>query len=97
MGHKFSDTLSGAASITWDRGTSTGLGTQTDTWTFSAGASYTPNQNVEFRLGGALGVLTSGSQQTILDDNGEDYGNGVIYDFDNDLVSALSASLKVKF
>ncbi len=97
LGHKFSDTLSGAASITWDRGTSTGLGTQTDTWTFSAGASYTPNQNVEVRLGGALGVLTSGSQKTILDDNGEDYGNGVIYDFGNDLVSALSASLKVKF
>ena len=97
VGHRFSDQLSGAASITWDRGTSTGLGTQTDTWTVSAGASYTPNQNVEVRLGGALGVLTSGSQKTILDANGEDYGNNVTYDFGNDLVSALSASLKVKF
>ena len=97
VGHKFSDALGGAASITWDRGTSTGLGTQTDTWTFSAGASYTPNQNVEVRLGGALGVLTSGSQKTILDANGDDYTNGVVYDFGNDLISALSASLKVKF
>ncbi len=97
VGRKFSDAFSGAASITWDRGTSTGLGTQTDTWTFSAGAAYTPNQNVEVRLGGALGILTSGSQKTILDANGEDYGNGVVYDFGNDLVSAVSASLKVKF
>jgi long-chain fatty acid transport protein len=97
IGHRFSDQVSGAASITWDRGTSTGLGTQTDTWTFSAGASYTPNQNVEVRLGGALGILTSGSQEAILDANGEDYGNNVTYDFGNDLVSALSASLKVKF
>lgn len=97
IGHRFSDQLSGAASITWDRGTSTGLGTQTDTWTFSAGAAYTPNQNVEVRLGGALGILTSGSQTTILDPNGQDYGNDVTYDFGNDLVSALSASLKVKF
>ncbi|MEQ1953560.1 OmpP1/FadL family transporter [Mesorhizobium sp. CN2-181] len=97
VGHRFSDQISGAASITWDRGTSTGLGTQTDTWTFSAGGSYTPNQNVEIRLGGALGILTSGSQKTILDANGQDYGNNVTYDFGNDLVSALSASLKVKF
>jgi long-chain fatty acid transport protein len=97
LGHKFSEAFSGAASVTWDRGTSTGLGTQTDTWTFSAGGSYTPNQNVELRFGGALGILTSGSQETILDANGVDYGNGVTYDFGNDLVAAISAGLRVKF
>jgi long-chain fatty acid transport protein len=97
LGRKFSESFSGAASVTWDRGTSTGLGTQTDTWTFSAGGSYTPNQNVELRFGGALGILTSGSQETILDANGEDYGNDVTFDFGNDLVAALSAALKVKF
>ncbi|MBS3647604.1 transporter [Pseudaminobacter sp. 19-2017] len=96
VGHKFSETLSAAASVTWDRGTSTGLGTQTDTWTFSAGASYTPNQNVELRLGGALGILTSGSSGVVTKD-GINYGTDVAYDFDNDLVSALSASMKVKF
>ena len=30
VGHKFTETISGAASITWDRGTSTISGYQTD-------------------------------------------------------------------
>ena len=47
-------------SVAWDRGTATGMGTQTDTWTLSGGGAYTPNKNVELRLGGAVGVLTSG-------------------------------------
>ncbi len=96
VGHKFSDTLSGAVSIAWDRGTSTGVGTLTDTWTVSAGGSYTPNQNIEFRLGGALGVLTSGSSGAVTRD-GIVAGNDVSYDFGNDLVAAVSASAKVKW
>jgi long-chain fatty acid transport protein len=96
VGHKFTDTISGAASITWDRGTSTGLGTQTDTWTFGAGASYTPSENLEFRLGGALGVLTKGSSGVVVS-NGNAFGTDVSYDFDNDLLSAVSVSAKLKF
>lgn len=87
LGHKFNDQWSGAASITWDRGTSTTLGAQTDTWSLSAGASYTPTQNVEFRFGGVVGLLTSGSSAD----------SQVTYDFGNDFVGALSASARVKF
>ncbi|MDQ6437917.1 OmpP1/FadL family transporter [Mesorhizobium sp. LHD-90] len=87
VGHSFNEQWSGAVSLTWDRGTSTTVGTQSDTWTLSAGAAYTPNQNVEVRFGGALGVLTSGSSA---DDQ-------VTYSYGNDLVSALSGTLKVKF
>jgi long-chain fatty acid transport protein len=87
VGHKFTDQWSGAASIAWDRGTSTTLGIQSDTWTFSAGAAYTPTQNVEFRLGGALGVLTSGESE---DDQ-------ITYEYGNDLVAAVSASAKIKW
>jgi long-chain fatty acid transport protein len=87
FGHKFNDQWSGAASIAWDRGTSTTLGTQSDTWTFSAGAAYTPTQNVEFRLGGALGVLTSGESED----------SEITYEYGNDLVAAVSASAKVKW
>jgi long-chain fatty acid transport protein len=87
LGHKFNDQWSGAASIAWDRGTSTTLGIQSDTWTFSAGAAYTPNQNIEFRLGGALGVLTSGESED----------EEITYEYGNDLVAAVSASAKVKW
>lgn len=87
VGHKFNDQWSGAASVTWDRGTSHGYGNQTDTWTLGTGVSYTPTENVELRLAGAIGVLTSGSS----------VGEDVSYDFDTDIVTAISTSLKVKF
>ncbi len=96
VGHKFNDMISGSAAITWDRGTSTGIGSQTDTWTFAAGAAYAPNENVEVRLGGALGVLTSGSSGTITNAQGT-FGNEVSYSFGNDLVAAVSLGAKVKF
>ncbi|MBZ9891475.1 transporter [Mesorhizobium sp. M7A.F.Ca.CA.001.09.2.1] len=98
VGHKFNDQWSGAAVITWDRGTSTGLSAQTDTWTLSGGVAYTPTQNIEVRLGGAVGVLTSGSIHTAVNpDDGLTYDNGYTADFGNDLVTALSTSLKVKW
>lgn len=93
IAHKFNDMWSGAAGITWDKGTMTNLGTSTDTWTFSAGASFTPNENVEFRFGGALGILTSGASTN--DD--PLISQRVTYDYDNDFVGAISASAKIKF
>jgi long-chain fatty acid transport protein len=95
VGHKFNEQWSGAVSVTWDRGVSTGLGTHTDTWTLGGGVSYAATENVEFRVGGAIGLLTSGSSAPITR-NGETFGR-VSYDFDNDLVTAISTSLKVKF
>jgi long-chain fatty acid transport protein len=97
IGHKFNDQWSGAAGLTWDRGTSTGLSAQTDTWTVSGGVSYTPTQTVEVRLGGALGVLTSGSIHPVVGGDGVTYGTDYTADFGNDLVSAVSTSLKVKW
>ncbi|MCV9997154.1 OmpP1/FadL family transporter [Pararhizobium sp. YC-54] len=96
VGHKFNDQWSGAVSLTWDRGTSHGYGNQTDSWTLGTGVSYLPTENVELRLAGAIGLLTSGSSgpQTY---NGEPVGTNITYDFDTDIVSAISTSLKVKF
>jgi len=96
IGHKFNDQWSGAVTVTWDRGTSQGFGTQTDTWTLGAGLQHALNENVELRIAGAIGLLTSGSssQKTI---DGANLGNGVSYDFGNDFVAAVSTSLKVKF
>nr|WP_298098886.1 OmpP1/FadL family transporter [uncultured Shinella sp.] len=96
VGHKFNDNWSGALSLTWDRGVSTGVGALTDTWTLGTGVSYKPTENVELRLAGALGVLTSGSSGVVTSE-GRDYGTRVSYDFGTDIVTAISTSLKVKF
>ncbi|QCI99080.1 OmpP1/FadL family transporter [Agrobacterium larrymoorei] len=96
VGHKFNDQWSGAVTLTWDRGTSQGFGTQTDTWTIGTGVSYSPTQNVELRLAGALGILTSGNSGEVVID-GQTYGERTSYSFGNDLVAAVSTSLKVKF
>lgn len=96
VGHKFNEQWSGAVSLTWDRGTTTGLTAQTDSWTLGAGVGYTPNEHIEWRVGGAVGLLTSGSVGAVNYD-GRTYGDKVSYDFGNDFVGALTTSVKVKF
>ncbi|PST24669.1 transporter [Mesorhizobium plurifarium] len=96
IGHKFTDQWSGAVSLTWDRGTSHGYGTQTDTWLLGTGISYTPTENIELRLAGSVGILTSGSSGEVTY-KGRVIGDDVSYEFDNDFVGAISTSLKVRF
>ncbi|HBF31799.1 OmpP1/FadL family transporter [Rhizobium sp.] len=96
LGHKFTEQWSAAASLSWDRGTSQGYGTQTDTWALGAAVAYAPTKNVELRLAGLIGVMTSGKSGTVVINN-ETYGTDAAYTFGNDLVSAVSANLKVKF
>jgi long-chain fatty acid transport protein len=96
VGHKFNDQWAGALSLTWDRGTSQGYGAQTDSWTLGAGVAYTPNDTIEWRLAGALGVLTSGDSGTFVY-QGRTYGDDISYSFGDDLVAAVSTSIKVKF
>ena len=97
IGHQFNEQWSGAAQISWDRGTSHGYGDQTDTWTLGGGVAYTPRPNIELRLAGAIGVLTSGHSGVLADENGYQAGTDVSYDFGNDLVTAISGGLKIKF
>jgi long-chain fatty acid transport protein len=94
IAHKFSDQLSGAVSLTWDRGTSTTSGYQSDTWSVASGISYSPNDKIEVRLGGSIGVLTSGSSTFT---GVGDTANAITYTYDDDLLLAGSASVKVKF
>lgn len=97
IGHKFNDRWSAAGQISWDRGTSHGYGSQTDTWTLGGGVAYSPSPNVEIRLAGAIGVLTSGHSGTLTDENGYVAGTDVSYDFGNDMVTAISGGIKIKF
>ncbi|MCO6052042.1 outer membrane protein transport protein [Mesorhizobium sp. RP14(2022)] len=94
VGRKFTDAFSGLASITWDKGTSTFQGFQSDTYSVALGGSYSPNKNVELRLGGSIGVLTGGRSDFTLD---SDPANYVSYTYDADIVAAGSASIRVKF
>lgn len=97
IGHKFNDQWSAAGQLSWDRGTSHGYGSQSDTWTLGGGVAYTPRPNIEVRLAGAIGVLTSGHSGTLADGNGYVAGTDVSYDFGNDLVTAISGGVKIKF
>ncbi|WP_027160435.1 OmpP1/FadL family transporter [Mesorhizobium sp. WSM1293] len=97
VGHKFNEQWSAAGQLSWDRGTSHGYGSQTDTWTLGGGVAYTPKPNIELRLAGAIGVLTSGHSGVLDGENGYQAGTDVSYDFGNDLVTAISGGLKIKF
>lgn len=93
VGRKFTDKLSGLLSLTWDRGTATTTGTQTDTWIVSTGLSFKASDNFSIQAGGAVGVLTSGSTS----------GTGTLLttansaSFGNDFVGAASLSAKISF
>jgi len=96
VGHKFNDQWSLDGSLSWDRGTSTGLTTQTDLWLFTLGTDYKPSDKIDIRLAGAAGWLVSGKVDGMLaDDKRSLLGcEGVL---DDDFVSGLSLMAKVEF
>lgn len=101
IGHKFNDQWSGAVSLTWDRGTSTVIGTQTDTWMVGTQVVYSPTPNLEFKIAGALGLLTSGESSIAggrcSPASAATCGDEAGYSFGSDLVAAISTGVKVKF
>ncbi|MET0749394.1 MAG: OmpP1/FadL family transporter [Rhizobium sp.] len=96
IGHKFNDQWSGAVSLTWDQGTSQDYGMSSDTWTLGAGLAFAPTPHVEYRLAGAVGLLTSGKSTTVTS-NGVTYGDDVTYRYGNDFVGVISTAMKIKF
>lgn len=89
VGHTFTDKVSGAVTLTWDRGVGTGADIITDTWTLGAGTQIKAGPGV-VRLGAAVSYLTEGSQST---GEGADFNATV----DGDWAYALSASYKIAF
>lgn len=94
IGKVFTEKLSGLASITWDRGTSTTIGSQSDTWTLSGGLNYKSDERLDIRVGGAVGVLTGGRATGV---GAQDAANLVSFEFDADLLLAVNGGLKLKF
>ncbi|MCM2472181.1 long-chain fatty acid transporter [Rhizobium sp. CG5] len=89
VGHTFTDKVSGALSLTWDRGVGTGADIVTDTWTLGAGTQIKAGPGV-LRLGGAVSYLTEGEQSVT---DGADFDATA----DADWAYAVSASYKISF
>jgi long-chain fatty acid transport protein len=90
VGHAFSDDVSGAMTLTWDRGVGTGANLiMTDTWTLGAAAQIKAGPGVA-RIGGAVSYLTSGSQSTAKEADFDATADG-------DWAYALNASYKIAF
>lgn len=97
VGHKFNDKWSGAATLTWDRGTTTGLTSQTDVWLVGLGANYKATEQLELRLAGAVGILTSGTLNNTLSASQGGSLTGSKADFGTDVVGGLTLSAKYRF
>jgi long-chain fatty acid transport protein len=89
VGHQINEKVSGALSLTWDRGVGTGADIFTDTWTLGAGAQIKHGPGV-LRIGAAASYLTSGSQSTA---DGADFNATA----DGDWAYALSANYRISF
>lgn len=97
VGHKINDQWNVGGSLTWDRGVSTGMGALTDTWTVGTAVTYKPVENIEVRLAGAIGILTSGSSVGTKPCGSMTCGEGATYDFGTDMVYGISTGIKVRF
>lgn len=62
LGHQFSDNVSGLVALTYDQGVSTGYDLTSDTYTLSAGASFTDQLGGELRLGAGLTYIASAEE-----------------------------------
>lgn len=62
IGHAFTDQISGLASLTWDRGVSTGWDLSSDTWTLGLGASAKDKIGGEIRGGVGLTYIASAEE-----------------------------------
>lgn len=66
IGHAFNEQLSGAVSLTWDRGVGTGFDLSSDTWTLGVGGSFKDSFGGELRLGVGATYLSSASTDPAL-------------------------------
>jgi long-chain fatty acid transport protein len=66
VGHAFNDNVSGALSLTWDRGVATGWDLSSDTYTLAAGGVLKDKLGGELRAGVGVSYLTSARETQYL-------------------------------
>jgi long-chain fatty acid transport protein len=89
VGHSFNDNVSGAVTLTWDKGVGTGADIMSDVWTLGVGSQIKGGPGV-LRVGAGLSYLTSGRQSLAKGADFDATANG-------DWAYALSASYKIAF
>lgn len=89
VGHAFNDWVSGAVSLTWDQGVSTGWDIQADSWTLAGGVSAKDVIGGEIRAGLGISYLES--------DEETQYAPGINSAVGDDWAYAASLSYKVKW
>ena len=96
VGHAFNDKFSGAVSPDLGSRHLDGFGLpDRHCGHFAAGGAYKPTENIEFRLGGSLGLL---AERYIATTRARRFrATAVTYTFGDDLVAAISRSVKVKW
>ncbi len=62
IGHAFTEKLSGAVSLTWDRGVGTGFDLSSTTYTLGSGISYKDDLGGEMKFGGGLTYISSAAE-----------------------------------
>lgn len=97
VGHAFTDTISGTANVTWDRGVGTGHDISTDMWSLGVGGSYKPSKNIEVRGGLALLYFASGSQDFVQVGPGVDAPFPGLFTAKSDIGYAGNLSVAIKW
>ncbi len=95
--HRVNETVSIAASLTWDQGATQGFTSQTDTWIADTTVVVSPNDNVEIGFGGSVGLMTGGNFSTMMLPGGIPNPVGYTASFGDDFLYSLSASATVRF
>jgi len=95
--HQFNEAFSVAGSVTWDQGASQGFTSQTDVWAANLTGVWTPHKNVEFNLGGTVGIMTGGYASTVTLPGGIPNPTGYTASFDADMIYAVNASAKLHY
>jgi long-chain fatty acid transport protein len=91
VGHSFNDTISGAATLSWDRGVKTGWDLSSDTYSLGAGVSMKDELGGELRLGGGLTYIAGAAETNYTPAQG---GNSAV---SAGWAWALGASYKTKW
>ncbi len=89
IGHSFNENVSGAVTLTWDKGVGNGADIMSDVWTLGVGSQIKGGPGV-LRVGAGLSYLTSGSQSRA---KGADFNATA----GGDWAYALTASYKIAF
>lgn len=89
VGHVFNDNVSGALSVTWDQGVTTGWDLSSDTYTFAAGGVLKDSWGGELRGGVGATYLTSAAETM--------YGVGENSAVDSGWAFAVNLGYKVKW